>query len=157
MSIFSNPHMTLQTHIMGKRKWNAQTLTTFSLLRLIFRKGDQSLKCGGFSFTSNPKTYINGDDHHVLPQRCLHCNERGHDLLNKAPMRNIITKIICNKIMCKEKKLFILKAMYDPYLTVKNIINTNACWCGLHYPHAILTILTISMAMPNRHIDYITK
>ena len=46
---------TLQTHIIGKRKWNVNTSTTFPLLRMIFRKGDQSLKCGEFSFTSNQR------------------------------------------------------------------------------------------------------
>ena len=103
------------------------------------------------------KTYINGDDHHVLPQKCLHCNVRGHDLLNESPMRNIIRKTVCNKIVCKERNLFILKVMYDLYLEAQNIINTNGCWCSLHYACAIPTILTILKAMHRRHTDSITK
>jgi hypothetical protein len=62
-----------------------------------------------------------------MPQRCIHCNERGHDLLNKETMGNIIRKTACNKILFKERNLVILEAMYDPYLQVKNIINNNGC------------------------------
>lgn len=113
------------------------------------------LEVWGIFLYIQSKTYINADDDHVLPQKCLHCNVRGHDFLNKAPLRNIIRKIVCNKIMCKERKLFFLKVMYDLYLAANNIINTNGCWCSLHYACAILTIL--KAAMPRRHTDSITK
>ena len=46
---------TLQTHIMGKKKWIVNTSFIFWLSSMISRQGDQFLKCEGFSFTSNQR------------------------------------------------------------------------------------------------------
>ena len=148
---------TLQSHNMGKRKWNINTSTTIWLPCWIFYRGDQILKGWIFTFTSK-QIHIFMEMITMFYHKGVYvANERGHNLLNEATMRNITRKIVCTKIICKERKLLFLKAMYDSYLKVENIINNNSCWCSLHHACGIYTILTILMPTTTRFIDSITK
>ena len=99
-------------HIMVKRKWNVNTSFTLQILGLIICKGDQTLECLGFTFTSKQRHIIMEMIIMFYNKGVYVANERGHCLWNNATMKIIIKLIACNKIMCKESKPFILKAMY---------------------------------------------